>query len=190
MLRPSWPLARGTLRRGSAGREAHVHRRAAGQVVRLRGVRAIAISQPHFDGSMIELTHAFDAPVYIPKDDRRRVARSDHLVVFRGGDTRRIGDGLTWSSRLALRRRRGAEVGRRYVSFALDGGRPTPCSQDTYWTQNPRVGVQVGTGRRGAWPRTLAGEGRPVLQDRPSARSGWQVTAAGGQGRRPLLRPV
>ena len=66
MVRPPWRLARETLRRGSAGREAHLHRRAAGQVVRLRGVRAIAISQPHFDGSMIEWTHAFDAPVYSP----------------------------------------------------------------------------------------------------------------------------
>ncbi len=56
----------------------------------------MAISQPHFDGSMIEWTHVFDAPVTTPNDDRRWVARPDDLVVFRGGDTRRTGDGLTW----------------------------------------------------------------------------------------------
>src|SRR5690606_4177394 len=35
------------------------------QVEELGGIRAIAVSHPHFYGSMVEWGHAFDAPVYI-----------------------------------------------------------------------------------------------------------------------------
>ncbi len=61
----------------------------------LGGVSAIAISHPHFYGSMIDFAHAFDAPVYIHKKDRQWVARPDASVVFWDGDTREIGEGLT-----------------------------------------------------------------------------------------------
>jgi hypothetical protein len=61
----------------------------------LGGVSAIAISHPHFYGSMIEYAHAFDAPVYIHSKDREWVARPDDSVVFWDGDTREIGEGLT-----------------------------------------------------------------------------------------------
>ena len=61
----------------------------------LGGVNAIAISHPHFYGSMIEWAHAFDAPVYIHAADRQWVARSDESVVFWEGDTHSIGAGLT-----------------------------------------------------------------------------------------------
>jgi hypothetical protein len=64
-------------------------------VTRLGGVSAIAISHPHFYGSMIEWAHAFDAPVYIHAKDREWVARPDDAVVFWDADTREIGDGLT-----------------------------------------------------------------------------------------------
>ena len=61
----------------------------------LGGVSAIAISHPHFYGSMIEWAHAFGAPVYIHAADRQWVARPDDSVVFWEGETRQIGDGLT-----------------------------------------------------------------------------------------------
>ena len=61
----------------------------------LGGVSAIAISHPHFYGSMIEWAHAFDAPVYIHSKDREWVARPDDAVVFWDGDTREITGGLT-----------------------------------------------------------------------------------------------
>ena len=64
-------------------------------IAELGGVSAIAISHPHFYGSMIEFAHAFDAPVYIHSKDRPWVARPDDSVVFWDGDTREIGDGLT-----------------------------------------------------------------------------------------------
>jgi len=61
----------------------------------LGGVSAIAISHPHFYGSMIEWADAFDAPVYIHASDRAWVARPSESVVFWEGDTREIGEGLT-----------------------------------------------------------------------------------------------
>ena len=65
------------------------------QVSELGGVSAIAISHPHFYGSMIEFAHAFGAPVYIHSGDREWVARPDPAVEFWEGETRQIGDGLT-----------------------------------------------------------------------------------------------
>src|ERR1700733_2426058 len=65
------------------------------QVAELGGVDAIALSHPHFYGSMIEWAHAFDAPVYIHEADREWVARPDDSVVFWSGESHSIGDGLT-----------------------------------------------------------------------------------------------
>jgi hypothetical protein len=62
---------------------------------RLGGISAIAISHPHFYGSMIEWAHAFDAPVYIHAADREWVARPDSSVLFWDGDTRQISPDLT-----------------------------------------------------------------------------------------------
>jgi hypothetical protein len=62
---------------------------------RLGGISAIAISHPHFYGSMIEWAHAFSAPVYIHAADREWVTRPDESVVFWEGDTREIADGVT-----------------------------------------------------------------------------------------------
>ncbi|MFD0690572.1 MBL fold metallo-hydrolase [Actinomadura fibrosa] len=61
----------------------------------LGGVSAIAISHPHFYGSMIEWAHAFDAPVYVHAADRAWIARPDDAVVFWEGETKEIADGLT-----------------------------------------------------------------------------------------------
>jgi hypothetical protein len=61
----------------------------------LGGISAIAISHPHFYGSMIEWAHAFGAPVYIHSADRQWIARPDESVVFWEGDTHSLGDGLT-----------------------------------------------------------------------------------------------
>jgi hypothetical protein len=65
------------------------------QLQELGGVSAIAVSHPHFYGSMVEFAHAFDAPVYIHEADRQWVARPDDSIVYWTGDTRQIGDGLT-----------------------------------------------------------------------------------------------
>jgi hypothetical protein len=61
----------------------------------LGGIRAIAISHPHYYGTMTEWAQEFGAPVYIHAADRQWVARPDPLVEFWEGSTRPIGDGLT-----------------------------------------------------------------------------------------------
>jgi hypothetical protein len=61
----------------------------------LGGIRAIAISHPHYYGVMIEWAHAFDAPVYIHEADRQWIARPDDSIVFWDGDTYSLGEGLT-----------------------------------------------------------------------------------------------
>jgi hypothetical protein len=59
------------------------------------GVRAIAISHPHYYSSMVEWAHAFDVPVYLHAADRDWVMRADPALVFWEGDTCRLADGLT-----------------------------------------------------------------------------------------------
>ena len=65
------------------------------EVRELGGISAIAVSHPHFYGSMVQWAHAFDAPVYIHQADRRWTARPDDAIVYWQGDTREIGDGVT-----------------------------------------------------------------------------------------------
>jgi hypothetical protein len=59
------------------------------------GIKAIAISHPHYYSSMIEWSHAFDAPVYLHADDCQWVMRPDRAVRFWAGETLALGDGLT-----------------------------------------------------------------------------------------------
>jgi hypothetical protein len=59
------------------------------------GVRAIAISHPHYYTSMVEWAHALDAPVLLHEDDRRWVMRPDPSIEFWSGETKELGDGLT-----------------------------------------------------------------------------------------------
>lgn len=66
------------------------------QVEQLGGLSALAISHPHYYGTMIEWSRAFGGvPVYIHEADREWVARADDAVVFWDGDRKVIGDGLT-----------------------------------------------------------------------------------------------
>ncbi|MEJ2558034.1 MAG: MBL fold metallo-hydrolase [Anaerolineae bacterium] len=61
----------------------------------LGGISAIAISHPHFYSSMVEWSHAFDAPVYLHAADRQWVMRPDPGIVFWEGETRPLGEGVT-----------------------------------------------------------------------------------------------
>lgn len=61
----------------------------------LGGLRGIAISHPHYYSSMVEWSHAFDAPVFLHEADRRWVMRSDPSIEFWSGDTRALWDGMT-----------------------------------------------------------------------------------------------
>ncbi len=64
-------------------------------VRKLGGIRAIAISHPHYYSSMVEWSRAFDAPVYLHDADRQWVMRPDPRIEHWSGDTKPLWDGMT-----------------------------------------------------------------------------------------------
>ena len=66
------------------------------EIIRLGGLSCIVISHPHFYGSMIEWSRAFDnIPIYIHASDRRWVMRHDPHIVFWEGKEHVINSELT-----------------------------------------------------------------------------------------------
>ena len=62
----------------------------------LGGISAIAISHPHFYGTMVEWSHAFgNAPVYLHAADRQWVMRSDPVLKFFDSPSVEIIPGIT-----------------------------------------------------------------------------------------------
>lgn len=61
----------------------------------LGGISAIAISHPHYYGTMVEWARAFDVPVFVHEADREWVLRPDPAVTFWSGDTCELAEGLT-----------------------------------------------------------------------------------------------
>jgi hypothetical protein len=61
----------------------------------LGGIRAIAISHPHYYSSMVEWSRAFDAPVFLHAADRDWVLRPDRCIDFWSGETKSLWDGMT-----------------------------------------------------------------------------------------------
>jgi glyoxylase-like metal-dependent hydrolase (beta-lactamase superfamily II) len=60
------------------------------------GLRAIAISHPHYYGSMMEWSRAFaDAPVYLHSADQQWVMRSGAAIEFWDGEQKPLWDGIT-----------------------------------------------------------------------------------------------
>jgi hypothetical protein len=59
------------------------------------GLRAIAVSHPHFHTAMVEWAHAFGCPVYVHADNREWVMRPDPSVELWEGDSLEIGGGMT-----------------------------------------------------------------------------------------------
>jgi hypothetical protein len=65
------------------------------RITDLGGISAIAISHPHYYGTMLEWAHIFEAPVYIHATDEQWLGRRDDSVILWDGDTREIAPGLT-----------------------------------------------------------------------------------------------
>ena len=62
----------------------------------LGGVKAIAISHPHYYTTMVEWSRALGGvPIHLHADDRRWVMRTDPAIQVWEGDTKAIGPGLT-----------------------------------------------------------------------------------------------
>ena len=62
----------------------------------LGGIKAIAISHPHYYTTMVEWSKAFgDAPIHLHKRDAKWVMRPDDRVRFWDGETKPLSGGLT-----------------------------------------------------------------------------------------------
>jgi hypothetical protein len=62
----------------------------------LGGLKGIAISHPHYYGSMVEWSHAFGGvPIYLPAADQQWIMRHDPAIKLWDGDTCKINSELT-----------------------------------------------------------------------------------------------
>ncbi|HEY7997759.1 MAG TPA: MBL fold metallo-hydrolase, partial [Pseudolabrys sp.] len=61
----------------------------------LGGLKAIAISHPHFYTTMVEWAHAFDCPIHLHAADKAWIMRSDPAVKLWDGETHKLWDGVT-----------------------------------------------------------------------------------------------
>lgn len=69
---------------------------AVAQIKMLGGLRAIAISHPHYYATMTEWSAAFGGvPIYLHADDAEHVMRPDPNIVYWTGETRDLGQGIT-----------------------------------------------------------------------------------------------
>ena len=64
-------------------------------ILGLGGIRAIAISHPHYYSCVVEWSRAFGAAVYLHAADRHWVMRPDAAIEFWDGDTKELWSGLT-----------------------------------------------------------------------------------------------
>ena len=70
--------------------------RTVARVRELGGIRAIAISHPHFYSAMVEWSRAFDdAPIHLHAADRPWVMRHGPSIRFWEGTTQQLWDGMT-----------------------------------------------------------------------------------------------
>ncbi|MBX3011610.1 MAG: hypothetical protein KF832_08875 [Caldilineaceae bacterium] len=65
------------------------------QVKALGGIRAIAISHPHYYSCMVEWSWAFNAPIYLHEAEKPWVMRPDPAIHFWDGETHALWDELT-----------------------------------------------------------------------------------------------
>jgi hypothetical protein len=68
---------------------------AVGHIKSLGGLKAIAVSHPHFYGAAADWSEAFgNVPVYLHGDDRRWITRPHPAVVSWSGESHRISDDI------------------------------------------------------------------------------------------------
>jgi hypothetical protein len=72
-----------------------VDEEAAEEVERRGGLRAIAVSHPHYYTGMVEWAHRFGCPVYIHADDEQWIMRPDPSIELWDGEVKELGGGLT-----------------------------------------------------------------------------------------------
>jgi hypothetical protein len=67
----------------------------AAAVQHLGGLKAIAISHPHFYSCMVEWANHFDAPIYLHEADQQWVMKPSDRITFWSGETFSLMDGIT-----------------------------------------------------------------------------------------------
>lgn len=65
------------------------------EVRNLGGIKAIALSHPHFYSAQVTWAEAFDVPIFIHEDDRQWVVRESDRIQFWSGEEMHLWDGLT-----------------------------------------------------------------------------------------------
>jgi glyoxylase-like metal-dependent hydrolase (beta-lactamase superfamily II) len=68
---------------------------AAAEVERRGGLKAIAISHPHYYSGMADWAARFDCPVILHAADERWITRPDPAIELWDGETKTLGDGVT-----------------------------------------------------------------------------------------------
>ena len=69
---------------------------ALGAIKAKGGVRAIAISHPHFYATMVDWSRALGGvPIYLHEDNRDWVMRPDSAIEFWSGESKRLAEGIT-----------------------------------------------------------------------------------------------
>jgi glyoxylase-like metal-dependent hydrolase (beta-lactamase superfamily II) len=65
-------------------------------IKRLGGIKAIALSHPHYYSTIVEWSHAFDhAPVYVHAADAQWLGRRDPMIKLWEGSTQPLWDGIS-----------------------------------------------------------------------------------------------
>ena len=59
------------------------------------GLKAIAISHPHYYGTMVDWAQAFNAPVWLHGDDAKWIMRPDPAIRLWQGETQELAEGVT-----------------------------------------------------------------------------------------------
>jgi glyoxylase-like metal-dependent hydrolase (beta-lactamase superfamily II) len=67
----------------------------AAEIERRGGLRAIAISHPHYYSAMVEWAHRFDCAIHLHAADAEWIMRPDDAIELWDGETLELGDGLT-----------------------------------------------------------------------------------------------
>ena len=165
------------------------------------GIRAMAISHPHYYTSMVEWSRAFGgAPIYLHEADRQWVQRPDPAIEFWSGEAHKVSDDLTlirvgghfegfqvlhWASG-----EQGSGVlmtgdmpqvcpDRRYVSFMYSYPNFVPVSAAIVCDIVRRLEPYAFSKLHGAWPKfAVVGDPKEVLR-RSAERYLWALGEKG-----------
>ena len=156
------------------------------QVKERGGIRALAISHPHYYTSMVEWSRAFDGvPIYLHEADRQWVQRPDPAIVFWSGETYKVSDDITlirvgghfdgfqvlhWAGEQGTGVLMTGDMpqvcpDRRYVSFMYSYPNFVPVSAATVRDIVHRLDPYVFSKLHGAWPKfAVVGDPKEVLR--------------------------